>query len=262
MPTPSELTAHQPTSVYCALISCGAFYPNFRTLDVIFWDELFRDALQTKEQGLQMELHPIQIDRFMTKLAAQKLGSVTKENVKKVYSITPQGIVALVGLLVPEERLIPMDEALLIQYFIDVYRDTLHRMVASCNDAPLLERFVALTAPGLVLKCQSNLLAKVIKDSQQRIKESENLLRYIAAKTEAGKSVREIHEELPEAFSYRMYYRKSFKEWLSYLPENIRQLQFASGFKMRKEAFYEKRLLVQKRMLEVMQELGGPVIEE
>ena len=253
----AELPTYQPTSVYCALISCGAFYPSFRTIDVIFWDELFRDALQTKEQGLQIELHPIQIDRFMTKMAAGGLGKVKKENVKKVYSITPHGIVTLLAVLVPQDRVIPLDETLLIQYFIDTYRDLLRQMITATEDDELIGKFESLTVPGSVLQYQSALQERVIKDSMQRIKESENLLRYIESKRQEGKSISDIQEGLPESFSYRMSYRKSFKEWLSYLPENVRQVQFDFGFKLRKEAFYEKRLLVQRHTQEMMQDLSG-----
>jgi DNA-binding PadR family transcriptional regulator len=250
-----DLPVQHSATVVCALISCAVFHGEFRSSDVIFWDELFRDALQYREQKVGGGLHPVQIDRILVRLKEFGYAAVNKIGPKKIYAINIKGVVALVSHLVPADRLLPLDETLLIQYFLTTYDQLLRDLVRQKGDDELLASLDQLLTGNRVFKGQKELLETMIQASQKRIAASQSLIKHIEEQINRGVDFDEIHHRLPSEFSYNLSYRKGFKDLLKVLPADFRRQEFEHGFKKRKELFYEKHLYVQLQYLELLKEM-------
>ncbi|MBF0440393.1 MAG: hypothetical protein HQK54_00665 [Oligoflexales bacterium] len=236
----SGLLQHQTSALLCSLISCGVFYHKFRATDVMFWYEFFSDALQLKEQGKEVEIHAMQVNRIIEKLEQEKVAQVTKKDSKKSFTILPAGILSLLKILLPYDRLIHVDEALMIQYFLTILK---HRFIDHFKKSTIPEsEYMEVFQPHKVYDIQISFLDKVIADTKARIRESQKLQAFLCEEQNKGKHFDEIIKTMPSEFSYRLSYRKPYREWLSELPPDIRDLEINHTAKNRKNDYYEKRL--------------------
>lgn len=246
----SFLTAHS-TLFNSALMSAAVSAKQFRTAHVQFYLDLYSNFLEYHTVGSDIDIQAVQINRAMETLQKDGYATIEKTGSRKTYRLLPSGFLELIGIMTEQERLLPIEETLFLNYLIKGYGHAIREHLNQHpNASSLAERFHRLLDPKYVIECQLKILEKATQNVDKRIQDYEV---HSPPDLENIDTSDEAVAEFVRNFPFRLSYRKSLEELFEELPKDIVLHEITQGFTNRKNSLLKplhQALLSRKGQLE------------
>jgi len=184
-------------------------------------------------------IQSVQIMRILEALEADGYAKVTKKGAQTYYGLTAEGVLYLIQELVKTEHYLPIAEILFINYYLTTYRPQLQRLAKSIANADEQAKLLALLKPGLMLERQLGILDQIIQRLEGRQADYDKIRKFLENPANAELSLDERIKKLPLGPSIPQTYKKSLREVLEDLPENLRAQEINQGFQQRREYYLE-----------------------
>jgi hypothetical protein len=171
------------------------------------------------------------------------MGWISLETVKKtkIYRLSRQGFLGLLGSFREQTELTSMEEVLLLFSTLDTFRPFLLAYLLPPGhklNAGDVARVHELIDPDWLLENYMSVLDRRIQMIQTRIDENKEMSRFIQRSMESGESFPSLVDRVHRTFSYQMSYAKTFKELLLEIPEDLGRFELKQGLNQRSDTLF------------------------
>lgn len=248
------------TLLECAVLTAGILQgeAGFRPRDVAFFFELFGNWLEEDRKGKPLSIEIVQIIRHLKQQGEAKVVTSAHRAGRPFYKLTRPGALHLVATLVENSRALQMHEVVFISYVLTTYGDLIRAFLmagAGFLSSAEKARLQHLLDPRSVVSHQLGLQENIIRDLEQRIAESDEMVTYAQTAQSKGSTQDDILTHLSRHFGYQLSHRKPLRELLSGLPAPMREFEMLQGMRLRNEALFRPLLHWHAQMRDALTQL-------
>lgn len=214
----------------------------FRQKDIRFLIELFSNWMEATLGDLSLEIHNVQISRYLQTLTEKNHAKKVSQKQTPCYQLTRTGLVQLLSGIVGKPNFLPLEQVFFIFYFLKSYGkifDDLLQREGYHFSPSLRAELVALRTPELLVQNQLRFLDKELAKLTSRIHEARDAA--VVGETILGKGgkVEEVVKEIQKRFPYELNSRKPLKDLIGEVPEPFRAWEMTQGLRNRAQLLWE-----------------------
>lgn len=239
--------AHQSVYFRAGAIAAHAhlYQEGFRQKDLRFYIELFSNWMETTLEGPSLEIHNVQISRFLEGLVKEGFCRKGMQKGNPSYRLTRAGIIGLFGDLVNREHFLPLEQFFFLHFIVESYGQVISDLVEKEGlDFPKALKFELdyLRDPKQLVARQLKFVDKEIAKLELRVKDACDASALARSLFDKEVKTGEIIEEVQKRFPYELNNLKPFKDLLRQVPSSLRRWELVEGAEKRGLALWKPML--------------------